>query len=165
MDRCQTVSSPDPAASQEQQPSLNCCCPLLKSDCSILFSDRYATILLLCCCFLCAPSLSKSLFIPCFCGWWCLSIFLAILFSSHSYWPNGRWTDAEQFLHWIWQSLENSSHLSVDAVLFSKLTASSFAVIDKEPFCCCVVGFSVVSLAHSPLPSLAFVAVHDLRFS
>ena len=63
-----------------------------------------------------------------------------------------------------WQSMEKSSHLSIAAVLFSKVTAASFSVIGTPPFRYCVVAFCVLPLSQSPFSFLAFVAGDDWRF-
>ena len=63
-----------------------------------------------------------------------------------------------------WQSVEKSSHLSIPAVLFSKVTAASFSVIGMPPFCYCVGAFCVLPLSQTPFSSLAFVAVDVCRF-
>ena len=54
---------------------------------------------------------------------------------------------------------ENSSHLSIAAVLFSKVTAASSLLIGKGSFCLSLVVVCVVHVSQSPLLFLAFVVV------
>ena len=54
---------------------------------------------------------------------------------------------------------ENSSHLSIAAVLFSKVTAASFLLIGKGSFCLSLVVVCVVHVSQSPLLFLSFVIV------
>jgi hypothetical protein len=54
---------------------------------------------------------------------------------------------------------ENSSHLSIAAVLFSKVTAASFLLIGKGSFCMSLVVVCVVHVSQSPWLFLAFVVV------
>jgi hypothetical protein len=68
-----------------------------------------------------------------------------------------------QKLSVCWETVENSSHLSIAPFFFSKATASSFSLIGKAPSCSCVVAVSLVHLSQSPLFFAAFVAAHVLR--
>jgi hypothetical protein len=54
---------------------------------------------------------------------------------------------------------ENSSHLSIAAVLFSKVTAASSLLIGKGSFRLSLVVVCVMHLSQSPLLSLAVVGV------
>jgi hypothetical protein len=54
---------------------------------------------------------------------------------------------------------ENSSDLSIAAVLFSKVTGASSLLIGKRSFCLSLVGVYVVPDSQSPLLCLAFVVV------
>ena len=54
---------------------------------------------------------------------------------------------------------ENSSHLSIAAVLFSKVTAASFLLIGKGSFCMSLVVVCVVHVSQYPFLFLAFVVV------
>ena len=54
---------------------------------------------------------------------------------------------------------ENSSHLSIAAVPFSKVTAASSLLIGKGSFCLTLVAVCVVHVSQFPLLFLAFVVV------
>jgi hypothetical protein len=54
---------------------------------------------------------------------------------------------------------ENSSHLSIAAVLFSKVTAASFLLIGKGSFCMSLVVVCVVHVSQYPLLFLSFVVM------
>jgi hypothetical protein len=54
---------------------------------------------------------------------------------------------------------ENSRHLSIAAVLFSKVTAASFLLLGKGSFCMSLVVVFVVHVSQYPLLFLSFVIV------
>jgi hypothetical protein len=54
---------------------------------------------------------------------------------------------------------ENSSNLSIAAVLLSKVTAASSLLIGKRSFCLSLIVVCVVHVSQSPLLFLAFVVV------